>query len=450
MFKLLSNRFSKIFSNLSKRRNLNENNISDALNDIKKALLASDVAFDVVQDFIAEVKNECIGQRIFANVEPGQQVVKIVYDKLVAILGGEQAELSRQRPLHLMMIGLQGSGKTTSCAKLALYLKEKGEQPALVACDIYRPAAIEQLKILGEQIGVPVLSYGGIAVKEIAKKALEEAKKANYSVLIFDTAGRLQIDTPLIEEVQQLKEIIQPQEILLALDSALGQEAIHVGRTFNEALGLTGIVLTKLDGDAKGGAVLSMKRSAHLPIKFSGIGEKVQDFEAFYPDRMATRILGMGDIVSLVEKVQSEYDQDVVDDLGMRLIKGEFCFDDFLKQMETMMKIGGMKLSKWIPSLPAFQTPDHYEEEMKRFKAIILSMTKQERRVPHLMNSSYRRARVIKGSGVTVSQFNQFLKRFQMIKKMSHKMQKAKPEKVQSMLESMTGSSRFLTKNIFK
>ena len=451
MFEVLSNRFSKIFSNLSKKRNLNENNISDALNDIKKALLASDVSFGIVKDFIEEIKSECIGRKIFQNVQPGQQVVKIVYDKLIAVLGGEQTELDAKRPLTIMMVGLHGAGKTTTSAKLALWLKNKGERPGLVACDIYRPAAIEQLKILGQQIDIPVFAYGQIPVKEIAEKAKKDAQQANCSVIIYDTAGRLQIDTDLIEEVKALKSQINPQEILLVVDSALGQEAVNISNSFNEALGLTGIVLTKLDGDTKGGAALSMKRSVHLPIKFSGIGEKIEDFEKFYPDRMASRILGMGDIVSLVEKAQADMDQDTLESLSSRLLSGNFTFDDFLLQIQQMKKLGNQGLSKWLPNLSAFQTPDVYDAEMKIYESILLSMTKQERQHTNLMSSSYRRARITKGAGVTIAEFNKFLKRFQTMKKMSQKIRKADPRKLKSMLDAFSGKSSFLnnTKDLF-
>lgn len=451
MFEVLSSRFSKIFSNLSKKRNLNENNIADALSDIKKALLASDVSFGIVKDFIEEIKTECIGQKIFENVQPGQQVVKIVYDKLIAILGGEQSELDTKRPLTIMMVGLHGAGKTTTSAKLALWLKNKGERPGLVACDIYRPAAIEQLKILGQQIDIPVFAYGQIPVKEIAEKAKKEAQQANCSVIIYDTAGRLQIDTDLIEEVKGLKQQINPQEILLVVDSALGQEAVNISHSFNEALGLTGIVLTKLDGDAKGGAALSMKRSVHLPIKFSGIGEKIEDFEKFYPDRMASRILGMGDIVSLVEKAQAEMDQNTVEKLSERLLSGNFTFDDFLLQIQQMKKMGNQSLSKWLPNLAAFQSSDVYNDEMNVCESILLSMTKQERQHPNLLSSSYRRARITKGAGVSISEFNKFLKRFQNMKKMSQKIRKADPRKLKNMLDSFSGASSFLnnTKDLF-
>ena len=451
MFEVLSNRFSKIFSNLSKKRNLNENNIEDALNDIKKALLSSDVSFGIVKDFIEEIKSECIGRKVFQNVQPGQQVVKIVYDKLIAVLGGEQTELDAKRPLTIMMVGLHGAGKTTTSAKLALWLKNKGERPGLVACDIYRPAAIEQLKVLGQQIDIPVFAYGQIPINEIAGKAKKDAQQANCSVIIYDTAGRLQIDTDLIAEVKALKSQINPQEILLVVDSALGQEAVNISNSFNEALGLTGIVLTKLDGDTKGGAALSMKRSVHLPIKFSGIGEKIEDFEKFYPDRMASRILGMGDIVSLVEKAQADMDQDTIESLSSRLLSGNFTFDDFLLQIQQMKKLGNQGLSKWLPNLSAFHSSDVYDSEMKICESILLSMTKQERQHTNLLSSSYRRARITKGAGVTIAEFNKFLKRFQSMKKMSQKIRKADPRKLKSMLDAFSGKSSFLnnTKDLF-
>lgn len=445
MFEILSDRFSKIFSNLSKKNNLNEHNIAEALADVKKALLASDVAFTVVKDFIEEIKSECIGQKVFQNVKPGQQVVKIVYDKLIEILGGEESQLSTQRPMNVMMIGLQGSGKTTASAKLALWLKSKGEHPALVACDIYRPAAIDQLKTLGEQIDVPVFAYGAIPVKEIAEKAMRDAKSTQCTVVIYDTAGRLQIDEPLVNEIKDLKAQIQPQEVLLVLDGALGQEAVNVSKTFNEALALTGVILTKLDGDAKGGAALSMKRSVNLPIKFSSIGEKLEEFERFYPDRMASRILGMGDIVSLVEKAKEEMDENAVEDLTDRLMNGDFNLDDFLAQIQQIKRLGNRGLSKWLPNLAMFQNANGYDEDLKRCESFLLSMTKQERQHPNLLNSSYRRARITKGSGLNVSDFNKFIKRFQSLKKFAQKLKKADMKKVRGMLNAFSGNSSFLT-----
>lgn len=449
MFEFLSDRFSKIFSNLSKKRNLNENNIADALADIKKALLASDVSFEIVQSFIQEIKSECIGQKVFQNVQPGQQVVKIVYDKLIEVLGGKYTEVSTQRPLRVLMVGLQGSGKTTASAKLALWFKNKGERPCLIACDIYRPAAIDQLKILGQQIDVPVFAYGQISVNEIATKGLKDAQAANCNVMIFDTAGRLQIDTALIEEVKNLKHVVHPEETFLVMDSALGQEAVNVAKTFHNELELTGAILTKLDGDTKGGAALSLKRAVDIPIKFSGIGEKVEDFEKFYPDRMASRILGMGDIVSLVEKARSEMDNDTVESLSQRLMSGEFNFSDFLLQIQQMKKMGTHGLGKWLPGIAGLQMDDAYSVEMKQNEALLLSMTPQEREKPSLLNSSYRRMRITKGAGLNVSTFNKFLKRFQMMKKMSQKLRKADPKKLQSMLKMFSGGNDFLTKNLF-
>lgn len=447
MFEVLSDRFTKIFSRLSKKRNLTESNIAETLEDIKKALLASDVNFEVVQRFITEIKEECIGQRIFKNVKPGQQVVKIVYDKLKEILNNEQSEIDSKRPLRIMMVGLHGAGKTTTSAKLAKWFKKQGEQPILVACDIHRPAAIDQLKTLGEQIEIPVLAYGQIPVEQIAEKALKESQQ--NTVTIFDTAGRLQIDEALIEEAKLLKERIQPHEILLVIDSALGQEAVNVTRAFNEALGLTGVILTKLDGDTKGGAALSMKYTAQLPIKFSGIGEKLEDFEKFYPDRMASRILGMGDIISLVEKAQEEIASDTVETITKRLFDGEFNLEDFLSQVQQMKKLGNQGLSKWLPSLPAFQNIDQQNEELKGFETLILSMTPQERRQPNLLISSYRKMRIVKGAGMTVADFNKLIKRFQLMKKMSQKIKKTDPSKLRQMVDRFSNGTNFLSDNEF-
>jgi signal recognition particle subunit SRP54 len=440
MFESLSERLAKVFSNLSRKKNLTEENITDALNNIKTALLASDVSFQIVRDLIAEVKQACIGQRVLQNVQPGQQVIKIVYDKLVTVLGGELAVLSDKRPLNILLVGLHGAGKTTSCAKLAQFLKSAGEQPGLVACDIYRPAAIEQLKILGHQINVPVFAYDHCDVPTIGSKALKESAEAGCTVLIFDTAGRLQIDLPLIEEVKQLKALTQPEEILLVVDSALGQEAVNVAKTFNDALQLTGLILTKLDGDAKGGAALSMKRAVDIPIKFAAIGEKLGDFEKFYPDRMASRILGMGDIVSLVEKAQNEIGDAVFDQMAHRAFEGDFTIEDFLTQLQQMKKLGSVAgLAKWLPSISTFKVSDQQEHEWKHIEAIILSMTVQERKNPCLLNSTYRRLRISKGAGLPISEFNRFLKRYQTMKKMFQKFRKTDPTQLQGMLQSFHG-----------
>lgn len=442
MFEALSDRFSKIFSLLSKKKNLTEHNIADALAEIRRALLDSDVAFEVVRTFIEEVKEKCIGQEVFRTVQPGQQVVKIVHDQLTAILGDQQSALNEQRPLRVMMVGLQGSGKTTTAAKLALWLKKKGERPALVACDLYRPAATEQLKILGQQIEVPVFAYDNLSVNEIAQRALADAN-GNASVLIFDTAGRLQIDQLLMQEVQSLKEMIHPQEILLVVDSALGQESVRVSQGFHASLGLTGIILTKLDGDAKGGAALSMKRMVNVPIKFSGAGEKVEDFEVFYPERMASRILGMGDIVSLVEKAEEEFSQENASKLAKKLLKGEFTFEDLLTQLQHTKKLDSSRISRLLPNMPAFQIKDDWAERIKHQEALVLSMTKEERQQPNLVLSPYRRARILRGSGLSVSEFNQLLKQFQQMKKIAKRLQKADPQQLNSWMSSFGGDSSF-------
>lgn len=442
MFEALSDRFSKIFSLLSKKKNLTEHNIADALAEIRRALLDSDVAFEVVHTFIEEVKEKCIGQEVFRTIQPGQQVVKIVHDQLTAILGDQQSALNEQRPLRLMMVGLQGSGKTTTAAKLALWLKKKGERPALVACDLYRPAATEQLQILGQQIEVPVFAYDNLSVNEIAQRALADAN-GNASVLIFDTAGRLQIDQLLMQEVQSLKEMIHPQEILLVVDSALGQESVRVSQGFHASLGLTGIILTKLDGDAKGGAALSMKRMVNVPIKFSGAGEKVEDFEVFYPERMASRILGMGDIVSLVEKAEEEFSQENASKLAKKLLKGEFTFEDLLTQLQHTKKLDSSRISRLLPNMPAFQIKDDWAERIKHQEALILSMTKEERQQPNLVLSPYRRARILRGSGLSVSEFNQLLKQFQQMKKIAKRLQKADPQQLNSWMSSFGGDSSF-------
>ena len=434
MFELLSTRLSKIFSKLSRKKNLTESNISDTLNDIKKALLASDVNFEVVQQLITDVKASCIGQKVFKNVQPGQQVVKIVYDKLVDLLGEKQVPLSENRPLTVMMVGLQGSGKTTACAKLAKQLKDAGSKPCLIACDIYRPAAIDQLRILGQQIDVPVFSYENLDVSEIAKRGIKDGQASQCDVFIIDTAGRLQIDTMLMDEVKALKSAVNPQEILWVMDSALGQEAVTIAKGFNEALNVSGIVVSKLDGDAKAGAILSVKTALHVPIKFASVGEKLDLFEPFYPDRIASRILGMGDIVSLVEKAQSELNDETV----MKYFSGEFTLDDFLSQLQKMKKVGSLsQISKWLPGIANEKLMERQEKEMLRMEVILQSMTPQERRYPHLLNSMYRRNRIIKGAGVKISDYNLCLKKYQSLKKMMSKLSKKNPDQLRAMMDQI-------------
>lgn len=444
MFESLTGQLSKIFSKLSRKKNLTEANISEALLEVKKALLFADVEYTVVNQFIDDIKKQCIGQKIFENVEPGQQVIKVVHDKLVEILGAEASTLSDKKPLKILMVGLHGSGKTTSTVKLAHFFKKNGRLPALVACDIYRPAAVEQLKILAQQIDVPVYHESNTSVTSIASSALGWFKKQTADVLLFDTAGRLQIDKSLIDEILKLKKLIEPDETLLVADSALGQEAVNVARTFHELLQLTGLILTKLDGDTKGGAALSMKRAIDVPIKFAAIGEKLEDFERFYPERMAGRILGMGDIVSLVEKAQSEVGEEDMEALGQRMFSKDFNFEDFLAQLGQMKKMGSVSsLSKWLPGLPHMKLGAEQDEEFKRIESMILSMTIKERQQPNLLNSTQRRLRIARGAGLPISEFNKLLKRFQSMKKMMQQLRKTKPSKLQEMMQSFSLKDRF-------
>lgn len=438
MFDALSSKLSKVFSVLSRKTNLTESNIADSLIDVRRALLGSDVSFEVVEQFIKDVKSECIGQKVFENVSPGQQAVKIVYDKLVGILGGECESLCDRNPLKIMMVGLHGAGKTTTTAKLANFLKKSGKSPALVACDIYRPAAIEQLMLLGEQVGVPVFSKGNASVEEIGKEALKWFGKSGCDVLIFDTAGRLQIDNKLIDEAINLRDIVKPDETLLVADSALGSEAVNIAKEFNAKLNLTGLVLTKLDGDTKGGAALSMKHATGVSIKFSAIGEKIDDFEMFYPDRMANRILGMGDIVSLVEKAQEHVDDAEVESMNKRLLSKDFNFEDLKNQFNQLKKIGTISsIAKWLPGGMSSML-EAQDGEMKKMDALINSMTIKERRQPALLSSTHRKMRIVKGSGLTVSDFNKLVKRFQMAKKTANKLNKMDKNQMDDMLKTLS------------
>ncbi len=442
MFESLTRKLGSVFSALSRKKNLTEDNIVEALKDIENALLESDVEFNVVRQFMGDIQQDCIGQNVFKNVTPGQQVVKIVHDRMIEILGGaEIASLSSQKPLKILMVGLHGSGKTTSTVKLAHLLKKMGYSPAVVACDVYRPAAMEQLAILAQQANIPCFIEKNKAVLQIAKSALNWAKEQKFDAVIFDTAGRLQIDTTLIDEVKSMRELIQPEEVLLVADSALGQQAVNVSKTFHEALALTGIVLTKLDGDAKGGAAFSMKRTTGVPIKFAGIGEKIEDFERFYPDRMAGRILGMGDIVSLVEKAKTEVGQEKMEELSGRVLSKDFNFEDFLSQIRQMKKMGPLaSITKWLPGVGNLSITPEKEKEFKRIEALILSMTPEERRQPQIL-TTHRRIRIAKGAGVQISEVNKLLKHFQNMKKTMQHLKKAKPEQLEKLAQSLSGSN---------
>tara|TARA_Y100001933_G_scaffold40067_2_gene36539 strand:+ start:5033 stop:6415 length:1383 start_codon:yes stop_codon:yes gene_type:complete len=435
MFDSLSDKLGKTLRNLRGVGKLSEENVSEALGEVRKALLSADVHFRTAREFVEEVKNACLGQEVLKSVSPGQQVVKIIHDELVKLLGEGTTRLSEDRPLRVLMVGLHGAGKTTTSAKLARRMAKDGRSPMLVACDVYRPAAIDQLEILAEQEGFPCyLDRSEKDVPGIARAGWEESKKQGSDIIIFDTAGRLQIDDELVRELELLKREVNPHEILLVADAALGQEAVNVAKTFHERLSLTGIVLTKVDGDARGGAALSMKKVTGAPIKFMGVGEKIDEFEVFHPDRIASRILGMGDVVSLVEKAQENLDQDESMRMAEKMLKAEFDFEDFLSQMKQMKKIGSMgSIAKMLPGMNNVQVGDAEEEALVRHEAIILSMTKDERRLPRIIGGS-RRKRIADGAGVQIKDVNQLIKQFSQMQKMMKKMKGGKMKQMMSAL----------------
>ena len=419
MFESLTEKLGQAMRNLRGVGKLSEENMEAALKEVRTALLSADVHFKVAREFIDRVKAACIGQDVIKSVTPGQQVIKIIHDELVALLGEGSTELSQKKPLKIMLVGLQGGGKTTTAAKLGRLLQKKGYAPMLAACDIYRPAAIDQLEVLAKQETLGFFAdRASRDVPAIGAAALKEADRSGATLTIFDTAGRLQIDEALIEEIKVLKARVQPDEVLLVADGALGQEAVNVARTFHEAVQLTGLVLTKLDGDARGGAALSMKSVTGVPIKFVGTGEKVGDFDVFYPDRMAQRILGMGDVVSLVERAQEVIDQKEAERMAEKMRKADFNLEDMLDQMRQIKKLGSMEsLLSMMPGMNNVKLGDEAEVQMKRTEAIILSMTRQERQNPNILNGS-RRLRIAKGSGVGVSEVNALIKQYGQMRKM--------------------------------
>jgi len=423
MFESLTDKLSHAMRQLRGTAKLSEENMSEALKEVRAALLSADVHFKVAREFIETVKEKCVGQEVLKSVTPGQQIIKIINDELVRLLGEGETELSTNRPLKIMMVGPQGGGKTTTSAKIAKFLKKDGYNPLLVACDIYRPAAIDQLESVGEQIGVPVFSdRSSPDVPLIGENALKQSQIEGRDLIIFDTAGRLQIDAPLIEEIKELKRRIQPDEVILVADGAIGQEAVNVAKSFHEAVELTGIAMTKLDGDARGGAALSMKQITNVPIKFAGTGEKLEDFDLFHPDRMASRILGMGDVVSLVEKAQESIDEKEAEKMAGRMMAADFNFEDMLNQFSQVKKLGSMQsIMGMMPGMSGMKMDDKAENQMKQSEAIILSMTLQERRSPNVLNAS-RRNRIAKGSGVKISQVNQLIKQHMQMKKMMKKL----------------------------
>jgi len=417
----LGERLNHIFSKLKNKGKLTELEIKTAMREVRVALLEADVNFMVAKDFINKVTEKAIGEDILKSLTPGQQVIKIVRDELVSLMGETNAKLnvSPNPPTVILMCGLQGAGKTTMCAKLGYFLKKQGKKPLLVACDIYRPAAIDQLKIVGKTAGVDVFSEGTISPVKIAKDAIDHAKKYALDTVIIDTAGRLHIDEKLMQELEDIKKATNPTEILLTVDAMLGQDAVNVAKEFNEHLEITGVIVTKLDGDTRGGVALSVKAVTGKPIKMCGVGEKIGDLEPFYPDRMASRILGMGDVLTLIEKAQENVNEEELKKVEENLRKNTFTFDDFLIQFEQIKKMGNIAdLVAMIPGLGAkVNASDIDETKLTKFKAIIQSMTKRERQNPDLIKASQKK-RIAAGSGTTIQDVNQLMKQFEQTKQM--------------------------------
>ena len=421
-FESLSDRFQNIIKKIKGQTKLTEANMEEMLKEIRVALLEADVNFKVVKEFVNSVKQKALGQEVFSKVSPGQMVVKIVHDELVELLGADQCEINlKYKPTIIMMCGLQGSGKTTTAGKLALLFKNKlNKKVLLVAGDIYRPAAIDQLVTVGKQVGVEVLNMGDqVSPVEIAKLGVEKAKQENFDVVIIDTAGRLQIDEVLMQELVDIENTIHPHEELLLVDAMSGQDAVNVANTFNSKLHLTGMIMSKLDGDARGGASLSIKHLTGIPIKYAGVGEKLTDLEVFHPDRMADRILGMGDIVTLVEKVKEEIDEKEAKKAANKMLKGTFDLNDMLQQLEQFNKISMSSMLKLIPGMPKISEEDQQKakDRLKRTKSVIQSMTPEERARPDIIKHS-RKVRIAKGCGLTNQEVNQVLKQHEQMKEM--------------------------------
>ena len=431
-FESLSEKFQRILKKVRGQSRLTEQNMDDMLKEVRIALLEADVNFKVVKEFVNQVKEKAIGEEVYTKLNPSQMVVKIVHDELVNLLGSGESEITyeKNKPTIIMLVGLQGTGKTTSAGKLANLMKKKlGKKVLLAAGDVYRPAAIDQLEQIGKQIDAPVFSLGSnVSPVEIAIKAKEKAYNDHFDVLIIDTAGRLQIDEPLMKELNDIVDNVSPNEILLLVDAMSGQDAINVARTFNESLSLTGIIMSKLDGDARGGSALSIKHLTGVPIKFAGTGEKLTDLDVFHPDRMADRILGMGDIVTLVEKVQEEIDEKEARKDAEAMMDGKFTLDDLLKQMKRIQKLGSLGgLMKLIPGMPKItdEQKEAGEKEMRNFESIINSMTPYERAHPEVLKNS-RKVRIAKGCGKTNADINRLLKRYESMQEMMKKMQQYK------------------------
>ena len=427
VFESLSDRMNHIFSKLRNKGKLTELEIKQAMREIRVALLEADVNFGVVKDFVAAVSEKALGEDILKSLTPAQQIVKIVNDELVALMGSKHQKLavSDRPPTVYMMCGLQGAGKTTMCGKLALYLRKQGKKVLLVAADVYRPAAIQQLGIVGKKVNTEVFEMGQISPVKIAKEGIAYALKNGFDTVIIDTAGRLHIDEALMKELVDVKAAVSPAEILLVVDSMTGQDAVTVADTFNKTLDVTGVIMTKLDGDTRGGAALSIKAVTGKPIKFSGTGEKPEDLEPFHPDRMASRILGMGDVLTLIEKAEQAFSKEQAENLQKKLKERSFTLEDYLEQLDSVKKMGGIgDMMKMLPGMAGkVKAEDIDEDKLMRAKVIIQSMTPKERRNPDIIKCS-RRKRIAQGSGTSIQEVNQLLKQFEMTRDMMARMQK--------------------------
>lgn len=420
MFENLSAKLDEAIRRLSGEARLSEENVSEALREVRRALLDADVNFQVTKKFVDDVKQRALGRDVISSVTPGQMIVKIIYDELVSLMGNEKTDIKMAPagPTIILMCGLQGSGKTTHSAKLANYFKSKGRQPMLVAADTYRPAAVEQLKTLGAQLDVPVFYLQGEDPVAIAEKSIAEARRTGRNVIIIDTAGRLTIDEEMMEEVARIKQKTKPNEILFVVDAMIGQDAVTTAKAFHDRLDFDGVILTKLDGDTRGGAALSIRSVVHKPIKFVGVGEKLDALEAFYPDRMASRILGMGDVISLVERAQEQFDEEQAKKLEEKFRRNQFTLDDFYEQLQQIKKMGSLRdLIGMLPGMDrALKGVEIDERAFVRLEAIITSMTKEERNKPDIINGG-RRRRIAAGSGTNIQDVNRLLKQFEEMRK---------------------------------
>ena len=425
-FESLSEKLSSAFKKLTGKGRLKEADVKEAMREVKLALLEADVNFKVVKDFVKKVTERAVGTDILESLNPGQMVIKIVNEELIALMGSEAPKLniSSKTPSVVMLVGLQGAGKTTNGAKLAGYMKRHGKNPILVACDVYRPAAIKQLETVGKQLGIPVFQEGQGNPVEIAKHGIEYAKRRGYDLVFLDTAGRLHIDQALMDELVAIRDTVEPAEIMLVVDAMTGQDAVNAASAFDEALGVTGVLLSKLDGDARGGAALSIRAVTGKPIKFAGVGEKLDQIEPFYPERMASRILGMGDVLSFIERAEQAIDQKKAEEMAQRMLENKFTLNDYLDQLDTVMGMGSLsELASMMPGIDAkaLENADPNDSVMRRTKAIIQSMTMKERENPEILNAS-RKRRIARGAGVSVVDVNRVLKQYETMQQMMKQM----------------------------